>query len=163
MRVFLRVIDGRNCDQQATFPDQLIASQSIAIADLGGPGDSPEIVAQRQDGGLIAFTQNPNGTWAVLWRSADNFGDALCNWTGISIHDLDDDGAPEIMFQGAVYSAAGVLLNTPLVGTTATRGTIRVVLHAELHESRRARGRRAGTGHGRGAADGRRQGSRRRE
>ncbi|KAB2890983.1 MAG: VCBS repeat-containing protein, partial [Kofleriaceae bacterium] len=114
----LRVIDGRSCDQQATFPDQLIASQSIAIADLGGPDASPEIVAQRQDGGLIAFTRNPNGMWTVLWRSADNYGDAFCNWTGLAIHDLDDDGVAEILFQGAVYSAAGVLLNTPLVPTT---------------------------------------------
>jgi hypothetical protein len=114
----LRVIDGRNCEQQATFPDQLIASQSIAIADLGGPDGSPEIVAQRQDGGLIAFTRNPSGTWGVLWRSADNYGDTFCNWTGLAIHDLDDDGVAEILFQGAVYSAAGVLLNTPLVPTT---------------------------------------------
>lgn len=114
----LRVIDGRTCAQQATFPDQVIASQSIAIADLGGPDASPEIVAHRQDGGLIAFTRNPDGTWGVLWRSADNYGDAFCNWTGLAIHDLDDDGVAEILFQGAVYSAAGVLLNTPLVPTT---------------------------------------------
>jgi hypothetical protein len=114
----LRVIDGRTCEQQATFANPIIASQSIAIADLGGPDASPEIVAHRQDGGLIAFTRQPAGTWTVLWQSADSYGDAFCNWTGISIHDLDDDGVPEIMFQGAVYSAAGVLLNTPLTPTT---------------------------------------------
>ena len=114
----LRVIDGRTCEQQATFPNPIIASQSVAIADLGGPDGSPEIVAQRQDGGLIAFTRRPDDTWGVLWSSADNYGDTFCNWTGLSIHDLDDDGAPEILFQGAVYSAAGVLLNTPIVPTT---------------------------------------------
>ena len=114
----LRVIDGRTCEQQATFADPIIAAQSIAIADLGGPDASPEIVAHRQDGGLIAFTRRPNGVWEVLWRSADSYGDGFCNWTGISIHDLDDDGVPEILFQGAVYSAAGVLLNTPLAPTT---------------------------------------------
>ncbi len=126
----LRVIDGRNCDQQATFPNPIIASQSVAIADLGGPDASPEIVAHRQDGGLIAFTRNPDGTWAVLWSSADNYGDGFCNWTGLSIHDLDDDGVAEILFQGAVYSNAGVLLNTPLVPTTldpASVGYIPVV------------------------------------
>jgi hypothetical protein len=79
---------------------------------------APEIVAARQDGGLIAFTRNAAGAWTVLWTSADNYGDTFCNWTGLSIHDLDDDGVPEIMYQGAVYSAAGVLLNTPIVPTT---------------------------------------------
>ena len=126
----LRVIDGRNCEQQATFANPIIASQSVAIADLGGPDASPEIVAQRQDGGLIAFTRNPSGTWAVLWSSADNYGDAFCNWSGLSIHDLDDDGVPEILFQGAVYSAAGLLLNTPLVPSTldpSSNGYIPVV------------------------------------
>lgn len=114
----LRVIDGRTCEQLASFPNPLIASQSVAIADLGGPDASPEIVAHRQDGGLIAFTRNPAGTWSVLWSSADSYGDGFCNWTGLSIHDLDDDAVPEILFQGAVYSAAGVLLNTPLDPTT---------------------------------------------
>ena len=32
----LRVIDGRTCEQLASFPDKIIASQSVAIADLGG-------------------------------------------------------------------------------------------------------------------------------
>ena len=114
----LRVIEGRTCEQVVTFPDPLVASQSVAIADLGGLDASPEIVAARQDGGLIAFTRDPNGTWRVLWRSADNYGDTFCNWTGLAIHDLDDDGVAEVLYQGAVYSAAGELLNTPIAPTT---------------------------------------------
>ncbi|HVV88590.1 MAG TPA: VCBS repeat-containing protein [Kofleriaceae bacterium] len=114
----LRVIDGRTCEQTATFPDPLIASQSVAIGDLGGDDTSPEIVAARQDGGLIAFTHRGNGAWDVLWRSADHYGDNFCNWTGLSIHDLDDDGKPEILFEGAVYSSDGVLENTPPAPTT---------------------------------------------
>ena len=114
----LRIIDGSSCDQLATLPDPIIASQSVAIADLGGRDRKPEIVAARQDGGLIAFTRAADGSWGVLWRSADTYGDTFCNWTGLSIHDLDDDGVPEILYQGAVYSAAGVLENTPLVPTT---------------------------------------------
>ena len=114
----LRIIDGASCDQLATLPNPIIAAQSVAIADLGGVDRKPEIVAARQDGGLIAFTRTAAGAWGVLWSSADSYGDAFCNWTGLSIHDLDDDGVPEIMYQGAVYSAAGVLLNTPIVPTT---------------------------------------------
>jgi len=110
----LRIIDGASCTQLASLPDPIIASQSVAIADLGGRDGVPELVAARQDGGLIAFTLGADGTWGVLWRSADTYGDTFCNWTGISIHDLDDDGVPEVLYQGAVYSAAGVLLNTPL-------------------------------------------------
>jgi hypothetical protein len=110
----LRVIDGRTCEQQASLPDPLIASQSVAIGDLGGDDATPEVVAARQDGGLIAFTRRNDGTWEVLWRSADHFDDTACNWSGLSIHDLDDDGVPEILLEGAVYSAAGLLLNTPI-------------------------------------------------
>ncbi len=114
----LRIIDGATCGQLASLPNPIIAAQSVAIADLGGVDRKPEIVAARQDGGLIAFTRSAAGAWGVLWSSADTYGDAFCNWTGLSIHDLDDDGVPEIMYQGAVYSAAGVLLNTPIVPTT---------------------------------------------
>ena len=114
----LRIIDGRTCAQTATFPDKLIASQSVALGDLGGDDTSPEIVAARQDGGLIAFTRRAGGTWEVLWSSADRYGDAFCNWTGLSIHDLDDDGKPEVLYQGAVYSSDGVLQNTPIAPLT---------------------------------------------
>src|SRR5688572_18395625 len=37
----LRVIDGRTCEQHTSFPDPLVASQSVAIADLGGDDTSP--------------------------------------------------------------------------------------------------------------------------
>ncbi|MEZ4399906.1 MAG: VCBS repeat-containing protein [Kofleriaceae bacterium] len=114
----LRIIDGATCTQQATLPNPIIASQSVAVADLGGVDRKPEIVAARQDGGLIAFTRLADGSWGTLWSSADTYGDTFCNWTGLSIHDLDDDGVPEILYQGAVYSAAGELLNTPIPPAT---------------------------------------------
>lgn len=114
----LRIIDGATCTQLASLPDPIIASQSIAIADLGGRDSTPEIVAARQDGGLIAFERRQDGSWGVLWSSADRYGDTFCNWTGLAIHDLDDDAVPEILYQGAVYSSMGVLLNTPLPPTT---------------------------------------------
>ncbi|MCX5741569.1 MAG: VCBS repeat-containing protein [Proteobacteria bacterium] len=103
----IRIIDGRTCAQQATLapPQGVIASTSVAIADLGGVDGTPEIVAVRQQGGLIAFTLGPTG-WETLWETTSTFGDALCNWSGPSIHDLDDDGKPEVLFYGAVYDGA---------------------------------------------------------
>ncbi len=130
----IRVIDGATCAQVATLPGPVIAAQSVALADLGGADARPEIIAARQDGGLIAYTRNAAGAWTTLWTSADNYGDTFCNWTGLAVHDLDDDGVPEVLYQGAVYSAAGVLQNTPLPPTTLdprSTGYIPVVADAD--------------------------------
>ena len=106
----IRVIDGRTCAQQATIAaPPVIASAPVAIADLGGD-PTPEIVAARLDGGLVAFTLLPGG-WQVMWQTQSRLADDLCDWAGPSIHDLDDDGTPEIVFYGAVYDAAGNLLD----------------------------------------------------
>src|SRR3954468_5113904 len=50
----IRVIDGRTCTQQATLSNPpVIASASVAIADIGGVDGTPEIIAPRMDGGLV--------------------------------------------------------------------------------------------------------------
>jgi hypothetical protein len=103
----IRVIDGRTCTQQATLSSPtVIASASVAIADLGGSDATPEIVAARTQGGLVAFTLRPTGQWEVLWETTSTFADTLCDWAGPSIHDLDDDGHPEVLFYGNVYDGA---------------------------------------------------------
>jgi hypothetical protein len=118
----IRVINGRNCQQQATIAiPPVIASASVAIADLGGD-PTPEIVAARMDGGLVAFTLLPGG-WQVMWQTASTFANNLCDWAGPSIHDLDDDGAPEIVFYGAVYDAAGNTLDESRATMTDSIGT----------------------------------------
>lgn len=100
----IRVIDGRTCQQQATISaPTVIASATVAIADLGGADATPEIVAARSQGGLVAFTYKPTG-WEVLWQTTSTFPGGLCDWAGPSIHDLDDDGFPEVIFYGAVYN-----------------------------------------------------------
>jgi hypothetical protein len=100
----IRVIDGATCKQQATIAaPRVIASAPVAIADLGGDDAAPEIVAARVQGGLVAFTRRAAG-WQVLWETSSVHGDILCDWAGPSIHDLDDDGKPEVIFLGAVYS-----------------------------------------------------------
>ena len=118
----IRVIDGATCTQQATISSPtVVASASVAVADLTGDG-VPEIVAVRSGGGLVAFTLN-NGTWEVLWQTASTFGAGLCDWAGPSIHDLDDDGVPEIIFYGNVYDAHGVALDESIGDTDDDRNT----------------------------------------
>ncbi len=102
----IRIIDGKTCTQQASIAvPTVIGSASVAIADLGG-NDVPEIVAARTDGGLVAFTMQIDGTWAPMWETVSTFANDNCNWAGPSIHDLDDDGLPEVLFYGVVYDGA---------------------------------------------------------
>ena len=98
----LRVIDGRTCAQRVTIASpNVIASAPVAIGDLGGDDATPEIVAVRQ-AGLVAFTHRAGG-WEVLWQLTSPVFQGLCDWAGPSIHDLDGDGIPEVIFHGAVY------------------------------------------------------------
>jgi hypothetical protein len=119
----IRIIDGQNCEQQATIAmPKIIASASVAIGELGGDGPIPEIVAARQDGGLVAFTLRGTA-WEVLWETTSTFADTLCDWAGPSIHDLDDDGKPEVLFYGAVYDGAtGVTIDESIAGAVDAIG-----------------------------------------
>lgn len=118
----IRIIDGRTCAQQATIAmPTVVASASVAIADIGGIDSTPEIVAARSDGGLVAWTLKPTG-WEVLWQTASTFADNLCDWAGPSIHDLDDDGIPEILFYGNVYDNNGNALDVADFGTYPANG-----------------------------------------
>ncbi len=125
----LRVLDGRTCDQQAelTSPaDRLVYASNVAIGDLDGAADGrPEIVAASlaapsTAGGLVAFRYDATaGTFVRLWygRRCDLDGEPrhmpndFTNNNGPSMHDLDDDGVPEILFDRFVYDANGCLLN----------------------------------------------------
>jgi len=127
----IRIIDGRTCQQQATIASPtLVASASVAIADIGGIDATPEIVGARSDGGLVAWTLKPTG-WEVLWQTSSRFADTLCDWAGPSIHDLDDDGIPEILFYGNVYDANGNALDESLGATVAT-GTGYIPVAADI-------------------------------
>lgn len=117
----IRVIDGKTCAQQATISSpSVVASASVALADLGGRDATPEIVAARTQGGLVAFTLNAASTWEVLWQTTSTFADAECDWAGPSIHDLDDDGHPEVLFYGNVYDGAtGAVIDESLGNVSA--------------------------------------------
>ena len=100
--------------------DWLVSSASLAAGDLDGDG-AAEIVAYGADGSTLAFTYK-NQTWSFLWKAPYPAGApwAPCDaagsrcslgWAGASIHDLDDDGAPEVIREGVVFSSAGALLS----------------------------------------------------
>ncbi|HEY0476459.1 MAG TPA: VCBS repeat-containing protein [Kofleriaceae bacterium] len=129
----IRVIDGRTCQQRATLgAPSVIGSASLAIADLGGDDATPEIVAARTQGGLVAFTHRAAG-WEVLWQTSTTVGAGLCDWAGPAIHDLDDDGVPEVIFYGAVYNGrTGAVIDESLAGTLDAIGVGYVPVVADV-------------------------------
>ena len=114
----LRILDGATCRSQAAFADVPLNSPvTPAIGDLDGDG-TPEIVAAATAGGLAAFRVASDGAVTHAWSttlsdgSADLWGSTQCQWGAVSIYDLDDDGSPEILFEGAVWDASGVRVTT---------------------------------------------------
>jgi hypothetical protein len=129
----IRILNGQTCKQieviSAGMPVRDAATP--AIADLDGDGKM-EIVtrlnaAQGGNGGLVAFKFN--GTkYDVMWTAPAAGDPGKQAWDGISIHDIDDDGKPEIIGRGgevnngqtgAVIAAANpaiFLISDPVVG-----------------------------------------------
>jgi hypothetical protein len=125
----LRIVDGRTCTEQAALTDpadRLVYASNFAIGDLDAAADGrPEIVAASMigpsmPGGIVAFGVDPaTRQFRRLWygRRCDLAGEPrhtpndYTNNNGPSMHDLDDDGVPEILFDRFVYDANGCLLN----------------------------------------------------
>lgn len=125
----IRVLRGTDCGLEVNLggadvdgdgvTDWTVSSASLAAGDLDGDG-SAEIVAYGADGSTLAFTRKA-GDWQLLWKSPYQAGipGGPCNtvnhrcplgWSGPAIHDLDDDGVPEILREGAVLGADGAFL-----------------------------------------------------
>jgi hypothetical protein len=113
----IRVLRGDDCTLeanlgggQAGYAGYLISSSPVAVGDLDLDG-SAEIVAYAADGRLVAFTRKAN-SWSVLWISAEVLGTPCSNnrcplgWAGPSIHDLDNDGVPEVIRESTVIDGA---------------------------------------------------------
>lgn len=126
----IRVIDGQSCGQQQTIDPALgkvRASAILAIADLNADG-RPDIVALRCDGGLVAFGYDrAEQRFTRLWEAAHPASKPWSGWTGPSIHDLDNDGKPEVLSWGAVWSHDGRLLDDALGDLTYGAGYIPAV------------------------------------
>ncbi len=122
----IRVLRGSDCTLEANLggidydADQVaewtVSSASLAVGDLDADG-SAEIVAFGRDGAMLAFTRKA-GVWDLLWKAPlpDTAPWTACvtvanltvdrcglGWAGASIHDLDDDGVPEVIREGVVF------------------------------------------------------------
>jgi hypothetical protein len=131
----IRIVDGRTCDLLYTIDTPtVLGAPSVALGDLTGDRRA-EIVAARTIGGLVAFTHDPDqDAWEVLWETDSQLADAVQNWAGPSIHDLDDDGDPEVLHYGGVYDGAtgdtldeALSIDNPNSLETRTTGYIPVV------------------------------------
>lgn len=130
----VRVIRGDDCEQQYSIDaagDAALAPSAVAVGDLDGDGHA-EIVAPAHGGGMLAFRYDaPSDQFVRMWRSGsctggnrvpDNTGSA--SWSGPSIHDLDDDGSPEIIYGATVYGADGCLRTNSLGFPAYSRGIV---------------------------------------
>lgn len=135
----LRILDGATCEQQWSFPaaeDAVMAPASPALGDLDIDGRA-EVVAAAHGGGLVAFRYDlATATFARWWRSGtcDGAGGRTPDstggsdqWNGPSIHDLDDDGIPEIVYGATVYGADGCILSSTYGYPAYHRGIVPVV------------------------------------
>jgi hypothetical protein len=128
----IRVLDGRTCALQDNLSEQLVSHSSPpAVGDLDGDG-TPEIVAFKAGGGLVAFRYvaaaagdaGARGRWGVWWRSTSSDGTAFNptggGWAGPTIVDIDGDGRAEVLRHGMVFNGqTGVL-----VGGTGARSQL---------------------------------------
>ncbi|MBI5533971.1 MAG: VCBS repeat-containing protein [Deltaproteobacteria bacterium] len=116
----VRVVDGTTCGQQFTMGDvQLLATSPVAVADIDLDG-RPDIVGLGCGSDVVAYGYDAKTkAFKLLWTSNPASIGILAagTWTGPSIHDLDDDGKPEILAKGTVWSNAGQLLDGSLVGS----------------------------------------------
>ncbi len=109
----IRILSGNNCTQLETIHDPenpIIASSPPAIADLDNDG-IPEIITHRRISGVVAFKWDPQAQqYTTYWVATDTGVSGQNRWDGPSVHDLDNDGFPEVLSGSAVF-----------VGTTGQR------------------------------------------
>jgi hypothetical protein len=131
----IRILKGRDCSLIETIGDQanypLRQSAGPALGDLDGDGKI-DIVARLNTGGVVAFRWD-GAKYTKYWAGMPAGGDVsgFQVWDGPSIHDLDNDGKPEVLVRGAVYNGQtgaiidpGTLIGGPM---TPFNGYIPVV------------------------------------
>jgi hypothetical protein len=151
----IRILKGRDCSLIETIGDQqnfpLRQSAGPALGDLDGDGKI-DIVARLNTGGVVAFRWD-GAKYVKYWTGAAAGGDISGRqvWDGPSIHDLDNDGKPEVLVRGAVYNGQtgavidpGTLIGTvsspfngliPVVGDLNRDGKVELVGPTASHES----------------------------
>ena len=144
----VRVLKGSDCTLLANLggvdvsipPDGTIdwvrSSSPVAVGDLDGDGIA-EIVVYMGDDSTAAFTLKA-GKWKTLWPHAfatladgtTTFVSTITGgWAGPSIHDLDNDGKPEIVREGYVIDGQTGKLRAQLPASYAmySQGTAAVI------------------------------------
>jgi hypothetical protein len=101
----IRILNGQTCELLESIYDEsdvIRANATPALADLDNDG-TIEIVTRREGGGVVAFAWN-GAQYAKRWAaSTPALPNSAQKWDGPSIHDLDDDGLPEVIVQSVVY------------------------------------------------------------
>ncbi len=131
----IRVLDGDSCAQLETIADAenpLIGASAPAIGDLDGDG-FPDIVAQRAVSGLVAFRWNDvDQRFERLWVSSGSGVSGSTRWDGPALHDLDDDGVPEVISGSEVFdSRTGARLNPGQAVAGAAANVLSVVVNVD--------------------------------
>ncbi len=128
----IRVLRGTDCSLEANLGSgasgvtaPMRSSTAVAVGDLDADGVA-DVVAYAGDLSVIAFTRKA-GVWKPLWTTiaatqtngTTPFTAAILggeSWAGPSIHDLDDDGKPEILVEGYVINGQTGVQRTDVPG-----------------------------------------------
>jgi hypothetical protein len=108
----IRIVRGNDCKLLETISDPPIrANTTPALADLDGDGNI-EIIALKGDGKPVAFKWN-GMKYVPMWNATTGpAATATQMWSGVSIHNLDDDAIPEVLVgtnsAGAFYTFNGM-------------------------------------------------------
>ncbi len=119
----IRVLDGDTCAQQYNVgaPSLLIGDVTPAIGDIDGDG-RPDIVAEHIGGGIAGYKYDPvANTFVPMWTNYSSINASGCHWDSLAIHDLDNDGKPEIITNGpfpAAFDNTGTLLDASTTDTS---------------------------------------------
>ena len=108
----LRIFNGETCELLQTIENKnIFNSANPALADIDNDGII-EIVAPLDGKGAVAYHWNAQTSkYELFWNSEGCDPDAF--WGGPSIHDINNDGNPEVIVDWAVFDGkTGKCLNT---------------------------------------------------
>ncbi len=122
---YVTVIDGATCEQLGAattssadplVDELMLPTVTLAAGDLNGDGRT-DVVGLARKGGLLAFTwdlaqKRLIKLWKSTYQGANDTFSGSDIWGGLSLYDLNDDGRPEIMYHGWVWSPDGVRLSS---------------------------------------------------